>query len=303
MEWIDIALFGGLGVLVILLLMGIRVVRPTQRGLIERMGKYNRFADQGMRVTIPFVEKLIKVNITEQMVDAEEQQIITKDRLNAGVDAQVYFKVKPTEDQVKASQYNVNDYEYQIVNLARTTLRNIIGNMSYEDANSKRGTINKQLHEVLNDEAKPWGIEIVRTEIKQIDPPKDVQDSMNKVIMAENLKKAAVDNATAKETEADGFKRAAVKTAEGKKQALILEAEGQAGAIEKVAKADATRIQLVNTASEKYFKGNAQTLKKLEVTEAALKRGTKYVITDGKSNLVNVMSEAAGVTPVPTKGN
>jgi regulator of protease activity HflC (stomatin/prohibitin superfamily) len=298
MEIIDIVLFGGLGVLIVLLLMGIRIVRPTSRALIERMGKYHRFAGQGLTFIIPYVDRIVKVNITEQMVDAEEQQIITKDRLNAGVDAQVYFKVKPTEEAVKASQYNVNDYEYQIVNLARTTLRNIIGNMSYEDANSKRGTINKELHKILNEEAKPWGIEIVRTEIKQIDPPKDVQDSMNKVIMAENLKKAAVDNATAKETEADGFKRAAVKTAEGKKQALLLEADGQAGAIERVAKADAEKIKLVNTAAETYFKGNAQTLKKLEVTAEALKRNGKFVI-DSKSNLVNVMSEMAGVTPLP----
>ncbi|MBN2200525.1 SPFH/Band 7/PHB domain protein, partial [bacterium] len=196
-------------------LIGIRIVRPTHRGLIERLGKYRRFANPGFHWIIPVIEKMYRVNITEQMVDAEPQEIITNDNLNAAVDAQVYFKVKPDEESVKNSQYNVSRVNYQIVNLARTTLRNIIGTLTLKSANSERGRINDDLHKVLKSETTNWGIEIVRTELKQIDPPKDVQETMNKIVKAENEKIAAVDYATAAETVADGQKRASIKQAEG----------------------------------------------------------------------------------------
>jgi regulator of protease activity HflC (stomatin/prohibitin superfamily) len=153
--------------LFLFVLSGIRIVRPTHRGLIERMGKYNRFADPGFNWVVPVIDKMYRVNTTEQMVDAEPQEIITNDNLNASVDAQVYFKVKPDEESVKNSQYNVNRVNYQIVNLARTTLRNIIGTMTLKSANSERGRINDELHKILMQETTNWGIEIVRTELKQ----------------------------------------------------------------------------------------------------------------------------------------
>jgi regulator of protease activity HflC (stomatin/prohibitin superfamily) len=116
-------------VILIIWLLGqsIRTVRPTNRGLIERFGRYNRFANPGIIFLIPFIEHLVRVNITENMIDAGLQEIITSDSLNAQVDAQVYFKVRSDEQDVKASQYNVFNYMVQIVALARTTLRNIIG--------------------------------------------------------------------------------------------------------------------------------------------------------------------------------
>ena len=125
--------------LVFLFFAGIRIVRPTQRGLIERLGKYHHFAQPGFHWIIPIIDKLYLVNITEQMVDAEPQEIITNDNLNASVDAQVYFKVKFDEESVKGSIYSVNNYKWQIVNLARTTLRNIIGTLTLKSANSERG--------------------------------------------------------------------------------------------------------------------------------------------------------------------
>ena len=130
-----------IAIFIIFSLNGIRIVRPTQRGLIERLGKYNRFAQPGFSWIIPIIDNMIKVNITERMINAEPQEIITKDKLNAKVDAQVYFKIRDNEDGVKDSQYNVYDYESQIVNLARTTLRNIIGTLSLNDANSGRDRI------------------------------------------------------------------------------------------------------------------------------------------------------------------
>ena len=141
----------------------------------------------------------------------------------------------------------------------------------------------------MHTETKGWGIEIVRTELKQIDPPKDVQETMNKVVKAENEKIAAVDMASATETVADGVKRAKIKEAEGLKQAKILQAEGEAEA-----------IRLVNEAAEKYFIGNAQILRKLQALETSLQANTKIVVPTG-SDLVNVIGEMAGVAPLPGK--
>jgi regulator of protease activity HflC (stomatin/prohibitin superfamily) len=273
-------------VIIILVLMvlssAIKIVRPTQRGLVERFGKYNRFAPPGMHFMIPVAEKMYLVNITEQMVDAQPQEIITNDNLNATVDAQVYFKVKDTEEDIKACQYNVRNYEYQIVNLARTTLRNIIGTLTLRSANSERGRINTALYQTLFTETQRWGIEIVRTELKEINPPQDVQATMNKVVKAENEKIAAIDTATAAETEADGRRRAVIKLAEADKQSTILRAEGEAEA-----------IKLVNEAANQYFKGNAQLLRKLEAVEKSLSANAKIVVPSD-SSLVNVIGNLMG---------
>lgn len=274
------------GVIVILFISGIRIVRPTHRGLIESLGKYDRFAEPGFHWIIPVIENMYLVNITEQMVNAEPQEIITFDNLNAKVDAQVYFRIQPNENSVKNSQYNVSNIQYQIVNLARTTLRNIIGTLTLKSANSERGKINDELHKTLENETASWGIDIVRTELKEIDPPRDVQETMNKVVKAENEKVAAVDFATAAETVADGEKRAQIKKAEGIKQSRILEAEGEAEA-----------IKLVNEAANQYFVGNAQILRKLEATEKSLAHNAKIVVPSN-AELVNVVGELAGVVPL-----
>ncbi len=279
--WIGIVIV----IVLIVFLSGIKVVRPTMRGLVERMGKYRRYADPGFNWIIPGVDRMFKINITEVMINAEPQEIITSDKLNASVDAQVYFKVKSDEENVKNSQYSVNDYQYQIVNLARTTLRNIIGTMTLMSANSERGKINKELHQTLREETAHWGIDIVRTELKEIEPPEEVQATMNKVVQAENEKVAAIDFATATETMADGARRAEIKKAEGVRQAKILEAEGEAQA-----------IKLVNEAADKYFVGNAQLLRRLTAVEASLSANAKIVIPSN-TELVNVIGEMAGILP------
>jgi regulator of protease activity HflC (stomatin/prohibitin superfamily) len=253
---------------------------------VERLGKYRRFANPGFNWIIPIVDRLFRINITEVMVNAEPQQIITSDKLNASVDAQVYFKVKNDEESVKSSQYSVFDYKYQIVNLARTTLRNIIGTMSLKSANSERGKINSELQTTLREETAHWGIEIVRTELKEIDPPDDVQATMNKVVKAENEKVAAVDFATATETMADGARRAEIKKAEGIRQAKILEAEGEAQA-----------IKLVNEAADRYFVGNAQLLRRLMAVETALSSNAKIVVPSN-TELINIIGEMAGIVPL-----
>jgi len=287
----EIALGKVVGLLIVILVIafvfaGIRIVRPTHRALIETFGKYTKFGGPGFHWIIPVVQRMYQVNITEQMVDAEPQVIITNDNLNASVDAQVYFRVMADEEHVKNSIYNVQNYHYQIVNLARTTLRNIIGTLSLKSANSERGRINADLHKTLEEETRNWGIEIMRTELKEIDPPRDVQDTMNKVVKAENEKIAAIDFATAAETTADGIKRSEIKKAEGIRQAKILAAEGEAMA-----------IKFVSEAANEYFIGNAQLLRRLEAMETALKNNAKIVVPSD-AELINVIGEMAGVLPV-----
>jgi regulator of protease activity HflC (stomatin/prohibitin superfamily) len=271
-------------VIVLILLTNLRVVRPIERGLVERFGQYRRFAQPGLVILIPLgIEKLIKVNVTEQMVSSEKREIITADSLNANVDSNVYFKVKNNEQDVKASIYNVNNYSIQIVALAKTTLRNIIGTMTLKEANSDRNKINKALYEQLARETEDWGIEIVRTELKEIQPPKEVQEVMNSVVVANNQKIAAADFATATETKADGERRAKIKIAEGDRQALIFRAEGEAQA-----------IKLVNEAAQMYFVGNAQELRKLQAVEQSLSSNSKIVLPIGQS-LINVIGNLAEI--------
>lgn len=304
MAELDIGILAGqiiLGIIIIgIILSGIRIIRPTHRAAVETLGKYTRFQRSGITFILPFIQKLYSVNITEQLVDVMRQEVITKDNLNCTVDAQVYFKVGDTEDELKNALYQVNNYNIQIVQLARTTLRNVIGDNVFKDVNSQRGKLNKQVFSTMEGETKDWGINIVRVELKEIEPPDDVQETMNMVIKAENDKQSAIDFANARETKADGERRASIQEAEGIKQALILEAEGKSQAIERVAEARAREIQLVNESAEKYFVGNAKDLKKLEVTQASLEENSKIVLTEKGISPTLVLNET-GETVIPTK--
>jgi len=182
----------GIGIIiffvVIFLLKGIRIIRPTHRAAVETLGKYTRFQKSGITYIIPIFQKMYAVNITEQLVDVTRQEVITKDNLNCTVDAQVYFKVGDSEDELKSALYKVNDYERQIVQLARTTLRNVIGDNDFKTVNSQRGKLNVEVFTTMEKETVYWGINIVRVELKEIEPPKDVQDTMNMVIKAKLYK-------------------------------------------------------------------------------------------------------------------
>lgn len=280
--------FGLFGLTAIgVLLCSIKIIRPISRGVVERLGKYNRFCEPGIHFVIPVIERLVIVNTTERLIDAQRQDVITKDNLNTAVDAQVYFKVKATEQGLKNALYNVDNFKNQIFNLARTTLRDILGKKTLTEANSKRDAINDELMAILEKETKEWGIEVIRTEIKEIEPPRDVQEAMNEVVKAENEKIAAVNHAMAVETRADGARRAKVKEAMGLKRHDVLKAEGKSQA-----------IKLVNEAAEKYFVGNAQLLKKLETVENTLKHSTKIIVPSGVP-LTNVICDQAGVKVIP----
>lgn len=255
-------------------LSGIRIVRPTHKLLVETLGRYSRTAEQGFTYIIPFFQSGRLVNITEQMVDVRPQMVITQDKLNAIVDAVVYYKVK----DVKASEYNVDDHREQLTSLARTTLRAVIGKMTLTKANENRDDINLRVEKILDKETDSYGVDVLRVEIQKIEPPKDVQMAMNEVVKAEQLKIASLDKAKAREIEADGFKRAEIKKAEGDKTARVLRAEGEAKGFKLI------------TAS---FKGGAKELEKIRMTENSLKNNSKIVIPEGKS-LVNVLGNLSG---------
>ena len=292
-----IRMLGNIGLIaapIMVFVAGIRIVRPTERAVVEFLGKYQKYGNKGFNWVCPGIQKLVRVNVTEQMVDAKKQNIITKDNLNAEVDAQVYFKVRDDENSVKSSQYAVNNYKWQIVNLARTTLRNIIGNLPFNEANSDRDKINIKLMADLKKETHGWGIDIVRTELKEIDPPTDVQAAMNQVIKAENERIAAKDFATAQETKADGTKRAEIKKAEGDRQARILAAEGKKQARVLEAEGVAKSVQLENEAICKYFKDKAITYKQLDVTRDSLMNNSKILITQKGIDPVIVLGDNAG---------
>lgn len=279
------------------LIPGVKVIRPKDRGLVERFGSFQKYAEPGFHFIIPFVDAMYRVNVTEQSVNINPSDMITKDNLNAEVDLVIYFQVRKNEEDVKKSEYNADDYRQQIVSLAQTTARNVVGTMRFEAVNSKRSELNEKLRKELDKETEKWGIDVVRVEMEEITPPDDVQDSMNEIIKAENEKDAAEDFATAEETRADGERRAAIKRAEGEREAEILRAEGEAQAIKKVAAANAKRIKLVNTSIRKHFAGPAVTYKELETVVNSFENGSKYVI-DSESDITTVMSEVGGVTPI-----
>jgi len=306
MDFTDPATIGLIvvGVIVgIFLLSGIKIIRPTHRGAVETLGKFSGFKKSGITYVIPIFQKLYAVNITEQLVDVQEQQTITGDDLNCVVDAQVYYKVGEDEHSLKNALYKVNSYDRQIVQLARTTLRNVIGTKSFRDVNSKRNELNQDIFDIMTSQTENWGINIVRVELKEIEPPEEVQETMNRIIQAQNTKVAEVDFATAQETKADGIKRANIKKAEGFKEAQILEAEGKGQAIERIATADATQItriadarakeiEVVNESAQEHFKEQAVVLKRLEVTQSSLQDNSKIIMSKDGIDPTLVINES-----------
>jgi len=260
-----------IGLLGFIALMGIRIVRPTHKMLIETLGKYSRTAEQGFQWIIPIIQSSRYVNITEQMADVPPQNVQTGDKLNTEVDAVVYFKV----NDVKKAEYNIDNYKEQLKKLSKTTLRAVIGNMTLEECIQSRAKINTEVETILEKEIKNYGVDVLRVEVQRIEPPQDVQQSMNEVVKATQEKIAAEDFATAVETRADGEKRAKIKSAEGTKQSTILEAEGKAKAFDLV---------------DKSFKGGAKELKELEVTEGSLKKNSKIILGDKGKDILKLLN-------------
>ncbi len=290
-------------IIVYAVVSSLRIVRPTERGLVERLGRYHRFVAAGITLLVPFVDRIIKVNITERMTPVQRQDVITRDKVFMAVDAVVFYKVKPEEAAVKASQYYVNNYESQIDTLARTVLRDIIGGMDMTVANTSRPIINSKLKEALDEQTRDWGIEIVRAEIKDLEPPRGLMSSMESVLKADNERQAAEKTAIAQATLASGAKNAAIQVAEGQKQAAILQADGQKIATIAIAEGDAQATKLRNEALTTYFKDSAITFMQLETITSSLQNNTKIIVPEGKaiSLILNEQENLnkATILPIP----
>jgi regulator of protease activity HflC (stomatin/prohibitin superfamily) len=213
--------------LFIYMMAAFRIVRPYEKGVVERLGKYRTTLDPGMHAIVPFVDHLKKVDMRENVVDVPPQEVITEDNVVVTVDAVVYYEAT---DPVKLL-YNVADFYTAATKLAQTNLRNIIGDMQLDESLTSREKINTALRDILDDATDKWGVRVVRVELQRIDPPVDVTDAMHRQMKAERDRRAKI-------LEAEGDRQAAINRAEGAKQSAILEAEGRASAIKEVAEAE-----------------------------------------------------------------
>jgi regulator of protease activity HflC (stomatin/prohibitin superfamily) len=273
--------------LVVYVALAIKIVQQYEKGLVERFGRYLKTVDPGFHMIVPFVEKMQRVDMREQVVDVPPQEVITKDNVVVTVDAVVYFQAT---DPVKL-KYNVSNFILAATKLAQTNLRNVIGDMDLDQALTSRETINAELRDILDEATDVWGTRVVRVEIQRIDPPADVTQAMHRQMKAERDRRAVV-------TEAEGEKRSEILKAEGVKQSRILEAEGQAAAIREVA--DAERFQLLTVAE-----GEGQAIERVF---GAIHAGDptpdliaiKYLealegIADGKATKIFLPLETSGV--------
>jgi len=289
---------GGIVVIVILALVfiialakAVTIIHQAEKGLIERFGRYKETLEPGLRIIMPFIDSLVsRIDMRETVLDIQPQPVITRDNVTVTVDAVVYYYVT----DAKAVKYEVANFYVAVSKLAQTNLRNVIGEMSLDECLTSRERINAALRETLDEATDKWGVKVTRVEVKEIEPPHDISDAMSKQMKAEREKRAVILEAEAYRQkqilEAEGDKQNAILVAEGDRQAAILRAEGEAQAIENV-----------SVAADKYFIGNAQVLKQLEVTQAALQDNSKLIVSD-QSKLVNVLGLAEALSQKPSPG-
>jgi len=252
---------------VFLLITSIRVVQQYEKGLILRVGRYQKTVAPGLVFLVPFMYVLTKVDMRERVINVLPQKVITKDNVSVMVDAVIYFKVV---DPMRA-EYEVADFAYACTTLAQTNLRNLIGDRSLDETLTARDMINASLRDVLDKATDSWGVKVTRVEVQKIDPPEDITNAMSKQMKAEREKRATI-------LEAEGEKTSKILRAEGDRQSEILKAEGAAQAVVLKADAEARAVEQVSTAAENYFKDNAQILKRLEVLNTTLATNTKVIL-------------------------
>lgn len=280
-------------VLAVVIPMFVKKVSQGELGLREFLGRYTDTVSPGIVFLIPGIQTLRKIDVREQVITVPEQQIITRDNVGVAVDGIVYIQIT---DPVKA-QYEISNVFMAVVNLAQTSLRSVLGTMALDETLSNRETINAKLLESLDRETGKWGVKVMRVEIKKLEPPKDIQDSMSKQMKAERDKRALI-------LEAEGYKQSQITKnewdkqskilqAEGERQSQILQAEWKAQATIAIAEADAKALELQSNAAQEFFKGQAVTKEQLKVIENALWGGnTKYVLD---SDILTSISKSFGI--------
>ena len=278
-------ILAAIGVIVLILLVtNIQVVQQSRAFVVERLGAYQTTWGVGLHIKLPFIDRVAKrVSLKEQVVDFAPQPVITKDNVTMQIDTVIYFQIIDP----KLYAYGVEHPMSAIENLTATTLRNIIGDLELDQSLTSRDHINTQMRAILDEATDPWGIKVNRVELKNIIPPRDIQDSMEKQMRAERERREAILQAQGqKESQilvAEGEKQSAILRADAAKQAAILEAEGQAAAILKVQQALADSIKLLNEANPN---DQVVKIKALEAFQAA---------ADGKATKIIIPSEIQGL--------
>ena len=236
-----IVLIAVFALLIVYLSFSVKIVRPYQRGVIERLGRFKTSAEPGLRLLVPFIDRMVLVDMREQVVDVPTQEVITSDNVVVSVDAVVYYE--PVDPQRLI--YNVASFIIAVTKLAQTNLRNLIGDLQLDQALTSRDSINASLRSILDDATDTWGVRVKRVEIQRIDPPADVMSAMHEQMKAERTRRATVTQANGEReaaiTRAEGQRQAEILAAEAVRQREILHAEGQALAVRELAEAERFR--------------------------------------------------------------
>src|SRR5437773_7000218 len=232
-------------VLLVFAAAGIKIIRPYQRGLVERLGRYHSTVDPGLRLIVPVIDRMVRVDMRESVVEVPAQEVITSDNVVVSVYAVVYYEATDPRRLI----YNVANFMMAVTKLAQTNLRNVIGDMQLDQALTASAMVNARLRDILDDATDKWGTRVVRVEIQRIDPPPDVVNAMHNQMRAERTRRAVVTEADggreAAIARAEGDKRAAILQAEGQKESQILQAEGEAQAVRLAAEAEGFREMTV----------------------------------------------------------
>jgi len=311
MEVVNIvfSFWGGLAiVLLVLLKTSIKFVPQNRAFVIERFGKYRTSLTAGLNFIVPFIDRIAyDRSLKEQAVDVPSQAAITKDNIGLTVDGVLYFKVL---DPFKAS-YGVDDYAFAVIQLAQTTMRSEIGQLSLDKTFEERDSLNSAIVSAINEAALPWGVQVMRYEIKDITPPRSVLEAMERQMKAERDKRAAI-------LESEGERQSAINVAEGEKQSVVLaaqaqreeqvlKAQGEAKAIELVAQAKAKALQLIGEAANTVPGQKAVQLELAEqaiVAKQNIAKESTIVLMDGESNETSrVVSEAVAIVTAMNKSD
>ncbi|WP_157157822.1 MULTISPECIES: SPFH domain-containing protein [unclassified Diaminobutyricimonas] len=279
---------------IVVIFRAIRIVPQATAGVVERLGKYHKTLNPGLNILVPFIDRMRPlIDMREQVVSFPPQPVITEDNLVVSIDTVVYFQVT----DARAATYEIANYLGAVEQLTTTTLRNVVGGLNLEEALTSRDEINGQLRIVLDEATGKWGIRVGRVELKAIDPPLSIQDSMEKQMRAERDRRALI-------LTAEGTKQSAILTAEGARQAAILEAEGDARAAVLRAEGEAQAISIVFSA---IHDGNPdapllayqylQTLPKIADGQASKLWIVPAELTEGMKNLSRAFT--AQGTPAP----
>ena len=271
-------------IIIVLIITNIRVVQQARAYVVERLGAYKETWNVGMHVKLPFIDRVAKVvSLKEQVADFPPQPVITKDNVTMQIDTVVYFQITDP----KLYTYGIEQPMVAIENLSATTLRNIIGDLELDQCLTSRDLINSKMRAILDEATDPWGIKVNRVELKNILPPKEIQNAMEKQMKAERERREAILRAEGEKRaailEAEGEKESAILRADAEKQAAILKAEGEAEAIRKVQQALADSLEMLNKSAP------SDQVIKLKSIEAMQK------VADGKATKIIIPSEMQGL--------